>query len=294
MKSKYPIIVIAGPTASGKSDIAISVAKEINGYIINADSRQVYKGMRIGTAQPIPERIDGNCWYIDGVKHFLYGYKDINNPLNISIYQKDVQNIFNTEEGIPILVGGTGLYIDCIVHNYDIKDSVIDEEKRKELSLLNIYQLKELIDPSILKNMNESDVNNPRRLIRVIEGRKISKKNSHLNHMYFVMDIDKEILKRRISERVENMFKNGLEEEVRDLFNRYDMSLPVFNTIGYQEFREYFNGRRDITEVKNEIVLHTNQYAKRQRTWFRRNKEAVWKNNTKEILQEAEKFITIS
>ena len=300
MESENPIIVIAGPTSSGKSDLAITLAKEINGYIINADSRQVYKELKIGTAQPKPEKIDNDIWYIDSIRHFLYGYRSLTNPFNISIYQDNVQDILDTQEGVPILVGGTGLYIDCIVNNYDLKNEEIDLKLREKLSRLSPKKLQHLISPNVLKEMNESDKNNPRRLIRIIEEGKIErkgisrKKNQPLKNIYFVIDISTEELKSKIAKRIDLMFKEGLEKEVKGLFNRYDKNLPSFNTIGYQEFRDYFNGERTIDEVKEEILTHTCQYAKRQRTWFRRNKNAIWTKDVNKILQEAEQFITIS
>lgn len=295
MESKNPIIVIAGPTASGKSKTAISLAKRINGYIINADSRQVYKELRIGTAQPTPDYIDNNIWYIDGIKHFLYGYKSIKESFNISIYQKDVQNILNSQEGIPILVGGTGLYVDCIVNNYNLKDENIDKKLRDKLSKLNVEELQNIIDKDILNQMNDSDKKNPRRLIRAIERNKEDETlNTPLKNIYFVIDIPKEELDQRIKDRIGKMFKNGLEKEVEYLFKEYDSLLSSFNTIGYQEFRGYFENEKPLEEVKNEIIIHTLQYAKRQRTWFRRHKEAIWTRDTKKIFQEAEQFITTS
>jgi tRNA dimethylallyltransferase len=300
VKSKNPIVVIAGPTASGKSQIAISLAKKINGYIINADSRQVYKELKIGTAQPKPERIDNDIWYIENVRHLLYGYRSLTNPLNISVYQNDVQDVFNTQEGVSILVGGTGLYIDCIVYNYDLKNEDIDVKLREKLSKLSTEKLQALINPNILKDMNNSDRGNPRRLIRVIEREQMGKKdinrkeNEPLEHIYFAVNIPREELKKRIAKRIDLMFEQGLEKEVKELFNRYDSNLPSFNTIGYQEFREYFNGKKTLKEVQEEILTHTYQYAKRQKTWFKKNRSTIWTEDINTIVQEAEQFITIS
>ena len=118
-----PIVVIAGPTASGKSSFALKLAKDIGGHIINADSRQVYKELKIGTAQPIPDHIENDIWYIDEIKQYLYGHISAKERYSLFQYQKDVQQVLDKESGIPILVGGTGLYIDCIVHNYNLKKS---------------------------------------------------------------------------------------------------------------------------------------------------------------------------
>ena len=295
MESRNPIIVIAGPTASGKSDIAISLAKKINGYIINADSRQIYKELKIGTAQPVSDYVEDGIWYIDGVRHFLYGYKSIKDTFNISIYQENVQNILNSHNGIPILVGGTGLYMDCIVYNYDLKNEDINSTLRGYLSSLSVNELKSLVPKDTLNILNNSDRNNPRRLIRVIErkGKKKEKRIS-LRNISFVIDVPREELTERIRRRIDLMFENGLEKEVENLFETYDPQLPAFNTIGYQEFREYFNGRKSLSEVESEIVTHTIQYAKRQRTWFKKNKNNIWTRDVNKIFQDAEQFITMS
>ncbi len=295
MESRNPIIVIAGPTASGKSDIAISLAKKINGYIINADSRQIYKELKIGTAQPVSDYVEDGIWYIDGVRHFLYGYKSIKDTFNISIYQENVQNILNSHNGIPILVGGTGLYMDCIVYNYDLKNEDINSTLRGYLSSLSVNELKSLVPKDTLNILNNSDRNNPRRLIRVIERKgKKNGKRIPLRNISFVIDVPREELTERIRRRTDLMFENGLEKEVENLFETYDPQLPAFNTIGYQEFREYFNGRKSLSEVESEIVTHTIQYAKRQRTWFKKNKNNIWTRDVNKIFQDAEQFITMS
>jgi len=295
VESRNPIIVIAGPTASGKSDIAISLAKKINGYIINADSRQIYKELKIGTAQPVSDYVEDGIWYIDGVRHFLYGYKSIKDTFNISIYQENVQNILNSHNGIPILVGGTGLYMDCIVYNYDLKNEDINSTLRGYLSSLSVNELKSLVPKDTLNILNNSDRNNPRRLIRVIERKgKKNGKRIPLRNISFVIDVPREELTERIRRRTDLMFENGLEKEVENLFETYDPQLPAFNTIGYQEFREYFNGRKSLSEVESEIVTHTIQYAKRQRTWFKKNKNNIWTRDVNKIFQDAEQFITMS
>jgi tRNA dimethylallyltransferase len=250
--------------------------------------------MKIGTAQPVPDKIESNVWYIDGIKHYLYGYRSIKEPLNISLFQKDVQKVLNSADGTPILVGGTGLYIDCVVHNYSISDEDISTDEREKLLELSLEELQKRIDKDVLKSLNNSDRNNPRRLIRIIEGGVKKEKHNPLKHIYFVIDIPKKKLEERISKRVDSMFNAGLEIEVKDLFSKYNSSLPTFNTIGYQEFREYFKKEKSLEDVKKEIILHTKQYAKRQRTWFRRNEDAIWINDMKDILQQAEQFIKIS
>ena len=278
-----PIIVIAGPTASGKSSLAIQLAKDINGYIINADSKQLYKELKIGTAQPIPDSIRGNTWYIDGVKHFLYGHISVKDSYNIYNYQQDVQKILDDNpHQTPILVGGTGLYIDCIVYNYDLqkKEDFVCKYSRDELNKMSIEQLQSLIPKDTLLQLNKSDIKNPIRLIRTIEkGAQSYNKGKPLNFTYYVLNIDQKELEIRIRDRVEKMFDLGLEEENKELLKMgltYD--IQALRSIGYQEFKEYFDGKKTIQDIKNDILTHTLQYAKRQKTWFKRNKDCKYIN----------------
>jgi len=291
---KGPIIVIAGPTASGKSSLAIQIAKKINGYILNADSRQIYKELKIGTAQPTPEIIENDVWYIDNVKHYLYGQIAAQNNYNLFQYQKDVQKVLNKESGIPILVGGTGLYIDSIVHNYNLKKSNIN--MRKKLEAMSVSKLHSLIDKESLEKMNSSDIKNPIRLIRVIERGSIDKqKGEKLNYLYLLLDPNQDNLKGNISKRVDQMFENGLLEENQLLL---ELGLTYQNralqSIGYQEFKDFFNKKISIKETKDNIILHTLQYAKRQKTWFRRNNDVIKIKGFKDAYDSISNFLIIS
>ena len=255
-----PIIVIAGPTASGKSSIAMKLAKEINGVIINADSKQVYKEISIGTARPTKTEM-GN------ISHHLFGHISLKDGYSIFQYQKDVEDVLKNLESneIPILVGGSGLYIDSVLFKYNLVDNEIDPVKREKLSKMRTTELQHMIPTAVLNSLNESDSKNPVRLIRVIENlcRKPDKKRDRpLNHIYFVIDQSKEILNKNIEQRVEKMIQNGLKEEnkrIREL--GLDKYLSV-KTIGYQEFDGYFEGEKSIEKVKEEIINHTKQYAK--------------------------------
>ncbi|MCD4756504.1 tRNA (adenosine(37)-N6)-dimethylallyltransferase MiaA [bacterium] len=276
-----PIVVIAGPTASGKSSLAIKLAKEIDGYIINADCRQIYKELAIGTAQPIPDKIDGDIWYIDGIAHHLYGHISAKDSYNIYQYQKDVQKVLDSNpHQVPILVGGTGLYIDSIVYNYDIQSNTTNDCKysREELNSMDLDSLQSLIPKDVLQNLNESDIKNPVRLIRTIErGSQPHTKGTPLDFTYFVLDIDQNTLQERVKERINEMFKMGLEEENKGLIDRgftYDMQ--ALRSIGYREFDKYFKGEFTLQELKQDIFIHTIQYAKRQNVWFKRNKEVIY------------------
>jgi tRNA dimethylallyltransferase len=276
------IIVIAGPTASGKSQLALQIAKRINGVIINGDSRQIYKEMNIGTAKPIPDEVKNGIWYIQGVPHYLYSFVSISTRYTVYNYQKDVYSLFKTlpKEKIPIITGGTGLYIDSVFFHYNLKKEFISNK----YASYSLDELKEILGEDELEKLNESDRENPRRLLRILQKRNsgipIINKNLQNtttdNGLYFVLDLPKEILQERIRIRVEKMFEDGLKEENEQLRKLFSKDLPAFQTIGYKEFDDYFDGEKDLETVKTDIIKHTNQYAKRQRTWFRRNKNAIW------------------
>ncbi len=280
------IIVIAGPTASGKSDIAITLAKKINGYIINGDSRQVYKYLNIGTAKPVFQNSE---YTIDGIKHYLYDFVDPKDSFTLFDYQLAVKDILKKEKGIPILVGGSGLYIDSVVFNYILsKNHNIDTTLQSK----SIEELKELAK-EYLPNMNESDRENKHRLIRAIQRKgSTHKKGDMLNSIYFVLDIEKEILEKRVEERIERMFKEGLLEENISLSKKgYTYEDKGMNSIGYIEFKEYFDKEKTLEQVKEDIYRNTLSYIKRQKTWFKRNKNSIWINNKEDIYYKASNFI---
>ena len=280
------IIVIAGPTASGKSDIAITLAKKINGYIINGDSRQVYKYLNIGTAKPVFQNSE---YTIDDIKHYLYDFIDPRDNFTLFDYQLAVKDILRKEKGIPILVGGSGLYIDSVVFNYILsKNHNIDTTLQSK----SIEELKELAK-EYLPNMNESDRENKHRLIRAIQRKGIThKKGSTLNSIYFVLDIKKEILEKRVEERIERMFKEGLLQENISLLKKgYTYEDKGMNSIGYIEFKEYFDKEKTLEQVKEDIYRNTLSYIKRQKTWFKRNKNSIWINNKEDIYYKASNFI---
>lgn len=283
------LIVIAGATASGKSDIAIRLAKDIGGYIVNGDSRQIYKYLDIGTAKPTPDKVlsDGS-WIVDGIKHYLFSFVDPKNSYTLYDYQHSVQEILNREEGIPILTGGTGLYIDSVVFNYNLKQNT----STLDLSSYSVKQLQDMAS-KYLPDMSKSDRENRHRLERVIEREGLGKeRGDELQNIYFVLDVQRDVLKERIKERIERMFKMGLEKENRKLLDMgYTYSDRALNSIGYKEFESFFNGENSIEVVKESIYRNTLAYAKRQRTWFKRNKGSVWSNDYESILDLASNFI---
>lgn len=273
------IMVIAGPTASGKSNLAVRLAKDIGGVIINGDSRQVYKEISIGTAKPKPDEMSD-------IQHFLYGHIPIQEEYNIYRYQKDVQEVLNKipKDIVPIIVGGTGLYIDSIIYNYSLDENDSSRRYRD----MTVEQLQEIIPREDLELLNESDRENPRRLVRLAEkGQYEKSKGERLLNKYFYIDIQKETLNERIETRVKKMIEEGLIEENKLLREKHGTTFLALNTIGYKEFDGYFEKNKDIGTVVDEIITHTKQYAKRQRTWFKRNKDI-------EIVQDYEKLLGVS
>ena len=289
-----PIIVIAGPTATHKSRLAIELAKHINGVIINGDSRQIYKELKIATAQPIPEKIINNTWYIEDIPHYLYGFISITQVYNLYKYQQQVYRLLQTLTKPVILVGGTGLYIDAVVHGYKLTNNT-NIIKRHELRNLSVNKLQSLIQPDILGKLNNSDKNNPYRLIRIIEQGEINRKKSPIKHLYLITQTgDPEKYNKRLKYRIDQMFKQGLVQEIQSLYETYPnlWNYPALNTIGYKEFKNSL-GTREIylQDIKQEILKHTKQYSKRQKIWFKRNSDAKYVNDINKIKTYAENFL---
>jgi tRNA dimethylallyltransferase len=270
------IVVLAGPTATGKSEIALKLAKKFNGYIINGDSRQVYKELNIGTAKPSPEEIKKSK-----IIHKLFGHVNIDEEYNLFKYQKEVNEVLKKHNNkLAFLVGGTGLYIDSVVYNYELKE-YHENSEREKLEKLTLQELQEKIGEN-LEKMNRSDQNNPRRLIRFIEKKQeFYKKGKPLKHLYLVLERDFDVIEKNIQKRIEEMFKNGLLEENEKLLKKGKHE--KINTIGYREFRDFFEKKITLEEVREKIFLNTRKYAKRQITWFKRNKNAIWVKDYEEI-----------
>jgi len=286
---KGKIIVIAGATATGKSEISLKLAKELNGYIINADSRQIYKKINIGSAKPkFDKEISKGVHTLNGITHYLYDFVDPKENFTIFDYQNCVNNVLKNTQGIPILTGGSGLYIDSVIYNYKLSKN----NKNTDLKDKSIEELQELAK-EYLPYMSESDRKNKHRLIRAIQREGVNReKGKELNNIYFVIDIEKQVLQERIKKRIDNMFKEGLlEENISLLKQGYTYNDKGMKTIGYIEFKEYFENKISLEDVKERIFKNTMGYVKRQRTWFKRNKNAVWINEPKEILYLASNFI---
>ncbi len=269
------LIVVLGPTASGKTELALKLAKKFNGEIVSADSRQIYKGMDIGTGKITKKEMRG-------IPHHLLDVASPKKIFTVSQYRKlalDAINKIFKKNKLPILCGGTGFYIQAVIDGIIIPEVPPDWKLRKKLEKKSIKELYELLRKSDPKRAELIDKQNPRRLIRAIEIVTKTKKpvpafkQNPLPYPILIigLKVPKNELKKRIEKRVEKMLKYGLKKEIGKF------SIP---TIGYQEELS-----------KNLIVLHTLQYAKRQTTWFKRDERIIWVENYKEAEKLAKKFI---
>lgn len=277
------ILAIIGPTGVGKTSLSIQLAKDLNGEIISCDSMQVYKKMDIGTAKVTKEEMDG-------VPHYLIDIQEYDEPYNVKIFQdkcrEAIQTILNKGK-LPILCGGTGLYVKSVVYDYTFAQEEEDEEYTQELKEKTNEQLVELLKELDQDSLEKIHPNNRKRLIRALQmahqGKKKSQREKEQEHKmlydaYFLgLDVDREILHQRIDDRVDVMFDQGLVEEVTQLFKKPETwTYTSFQGIGYKEFKPYFEGNMTLDEVKEKIKTHTRQFAKRQYTWFKNQMEVHW------------------
>lgn len=261
-----PLVVVIGPTASGKSALGIKLAEKFDGEIIAADSRTIYRGMDIGTAKVT--RLER-----DRIPHHVIDITTPDRLFSVSEYQTAAIEAITdiTQRGkLPIMVGGTGLYIDAVLYDFTFRGRA-DVALRGKLAQLNVEELQQQIRYEGLTL--PENYRNPRHLIRVLEtkGEVGTRKALRPHTLVLGLNPSKEELDKRIEQRVGAMFEQGLEKEVRKLVKKYGWEAVPLQTIGYQEFREYFNGTISLEAVKQRITTNTRRYAKRQRTWFKRN-----------------------
>lgn len=275
---KPKLVVVLGPTASGKTDLAINLAKKFNGEIVNADSRTIYKGMDIGTAKPKD---------LKGIPHHLIDIISPDEDFNVALFKKEAIKKIDEiiERGkLPILVGGTGLYIKSIVENLEFPQIKADEKLRKRLEKKTTEELFEMYKNLDKEGAKKIDKNNRRRLIRAIEVFlflkepffKERKKESAYDILQIGIIIDKKELEKRVRKRVDEMIKQGLEKEVKKLFKKYSFSIPSMQTIGYREWEDYFNKKESLENTIEKIKTNTIKFAKRQMTWFKKDKNIKW------------------
>lgn len=301
---KQPLIILAGPTAVGKTEASIELAKAVDGEIISADSMQVYRHMDIGSAKIKPEEMQG-------VPHYLIDELEPWEDFNVYRFQelakKYMKEIYEKSK-IPILVGGTGFYIQSVLYDIDFTSTDADNGYREELELLvkekgaeHLHYMLQQVDA---KSAEEIHVNNVKRVIRALEyykqtGQPISKHNeeerrktSPYNFAYFILNDERSTVYERINKRVDQMFNAGLVEEVENLITlgcRRDM--VSMQGLGYKEVIDYLSGEISLEEAAQKIKQETRHFAKRQLTWFRRERDVLWVNknelehNNQKILQ---------
>lgn len=303
---KPKVVVIVGPTASGKTALSIELAKKIDGEIISSDSMQIYKDMNIGTAKVTKEETQG-------IKHYLVDCISPDVRYTVSDFKKDSENAIKeilSKSKIPIVVGGTGLYVNSLIYGIEYQDMNFDEEYRNNLmkraenpeELEKIWKEANEIDPIAMTKISKKD---KKRIVRVLEiynatgknktEQEILSRSKELKYDFkvFGITLDREKLYEKINRRVDIMIENGLENEVRNLISKYSEFPTAMQGLGYKEVVEYFNGKLTRDEMIEKIKQESRRYAKRQLTWFRKNKEIKWldgensiEENVNNILEE--------
>lgn len=270
-----PLLVIVGETASGKTSLAVDLAEKLDGEIICADSSTVRREANIGSAKPTAEERAA-------VPHHLLDIVGPDEPFTAALFKEKANTVIDETSArgkLPILVGGTGLYIDSVLYDYDFLPQG-DPALRKELSALSAEELRERAE-DLKISLDGIDAKNPRRLIRLIEtnGSKPSRKELRSNTVIIGIETDRQALRRRVNRRVHEMLEAGLEQEVLGLSERYGWDCEALKGVGYSQWRNHFLHAQTIPETRQSIIKATMDLAKRQRTWFRRNKSIHWLKN---------------
>ncbi len=298
-----PLVVIAGPTGIGKTEISLLLAKRINGEIISADSMQVYRDLNIGTAK-ITEK------EMNGVKHHLIDVFDPDFSCDVTLYKKMCEKCIEdiqSRNKIPIMVGGTGFYIQAVTRDIDFTEEDSTEIRDEILKFYEengedaLFERLRKVDEETCRIIPKQNI---KKIVRAIEFYEIHKipiskhneiqkaKTSPYNLAFFVLQKNRETLYDSINKRVDKMMEEGLLDEVKYLYDKYDYnsSSGFYNAIGYKELIEYLNGNKTYDEAVNDIKQNSRHYAKKQVTFFKREKDAVFidkdKMNTEQILEE--------
>ena len=290
------VVAIVGPTASGKTTLAIALAQRFNGEIVSADSRQVYRGMNIGTAKPTEEELRA-------VPHYCIDIKDPNEDYAVAEYKADaiaaIRGILARKK-LPIMVGGTGLYMKAVLENLDIPKIAANPTLRAELEkeiagkgLDAVFKKLVALDPEAAYIV---DPKNPRRVVRALEVAIITGapftaqrvKRAPLFHALVIgLNPPLEVLRERINMRVDQMVRDGLVHETEQLIKKYGTDCPAFDAIGYREIINYLHGKTSLEEAAALIKMNTWHYAKRQMTWFKKDKAVRWVEQSERCVIEA-------
>lgn len=292
---KPKVIVIVGPTASGKTALSIELAKKIDGEIISCDSMQIYKDMNIGSAKPTIEEMQG-------IKHYMIDIAEPTERFSVAEYKKRSEEAIEEilQKGkVPIIVGGTGLYANSLIYNIEYNEIMLDEEYRKNLmqiaeteaGLATLYEKARSIDPVAMEKISSND---KKRIIRVLEIKHSTGKNktelelesrkNEVKYEYkvFAINMPREILYNRINKRVDIMIENGLIDEVENIIEKYKEFPTAMQAIGYKEIVMYLKGELTKQEAIEKIKQESRRYAKRQITWFKKIENIKWIDGLKD------------
>jgi len=289
--SSYPphVIILIGPTASGKTELAIEIAEYFKTRIHNIDSRQIYKSMDIGTAKPSKNQQKK-------IKHFLIDIEEPINPINVKQFQEIAQKSIKGEikqDNLPFLVGGSGLYMNSITKGFFVPDVPPQKNLRRQLEELGQKECWELLkncDPISTKKINFADHIRTIRALEVfyVTGKPLSTQKVQKPPAWKILELglNRDNLKDRILQRTKNMFLTGIIDETKHLISQYGSDLPILKTIGYREARDVLNNHSTIEKAIEVTTTKTIQFAKRQKTWFRNKNNPIWLNN-KNLLKDA-------
>lgn len=324
MKKNLPkIIVLLGPTASGKTDLGLALAKKFNGEIISADSRQVYKRMSVGTGKPVGEWVEG-VYMVEGVPHHIMDIVEPDEDFTLSHFKKMAEEkiVDILKRGkLPIIVGGTGLYIWSIVDNLDMPAVAPDLELRAELEKKSLEEQVKILTEKDPKTAQKIDLKNPRRVLRALEvcldsGKSFVEQRKQNPPLYEALQIgldwSREELYKNIEHRIDGQIKDGWVEETKEIIKYLEnkqehpslpspqrgedngvWQLPSMSGLGYRQLGEYLRGERTLENAVEEIKQKTRNYAKRQVTWFKRDKRINWveKNDVQAVDNLIKKFL---
>ena len=280
---KKKVIVICGPTASGKTSLGIQIANLVNGEIISADSMQIYKDMDIGSAKPTTEERAQAV-------HHLVDFVDPDRRYSVADFKKDAESKIKEileKNKVPIIVGGTGLYVNSLIYNIHYNEVETDLEYRKMLENIDVkdlYKIAEGIDSEALKKIASTDRKRISRILEIYhftgktktELEKESRHEPEYDYKIFVLNMDRQKLYDRINLRVDLMIKDGLVDEVKRMLEKYSEFPTAMQGLGYKEIVDYLNGNCSLDEAIEKIKLETRRYSKRQLTWFRSYDDATW------------------
>ncbi len=286
-----------------KLGLSIELAKKINGEIVSCDSMQIYKEMNIGTAKVTEDEMQG-------IKHYLIDFVSPEERYSVADYKKDAKKAIEEiiKKGkVPIVVGGTGLYIDSLIYEIDYQNIEFDQEYRKKLEeqvklegLEKLYEKAKKIDPLAIKKISPND---EKRILRILEiyhatGKtktqqeiESRKKLPEYEYLVYALKWDREQLYERINKRVDQMLEQGLIEEVKTILQNHRKFPTAMQALGYKEVVEYLEGKASKEEMCDKIKMETRRYAKRQMTWFRKNKQTIWLNGQADIQENIRKII---